>query len=97
MPRFRGLLRLVGDSPLQVVVDVEGETLELRSAGGSLGTWALADIGIRGEDDGFHLRIEGEEFVLATDDDPGFARHIGLQSASPIMRRRIGAAMHEWS
>lgn len=78
-----------------VTIDVEREQLTLRAGENHIGTWPLSAIGVRGLDDGFHLRIEGEEIVITTDDDPGFARSIGLQSASPILRRRMGGSLHE--
>lgn len=93
MGRFQGSLRLRDeDGPgLSVVIDLEGETLSIRSGESVIGTWPLSDVGIRGEDDGFHLRVDGEEVVVTTDDETGFALAVGLRSASPRMRRRIAA------
>lgn len=80
---------------VRVVIDLNDEQVLIKSAGGVLGRWPLDDIGIRGDDDGFHLRIEGEQAVFMSDDDVGFAVAIGLNSASPRLRRRMGAALHE--
>lgn len=99
MVEFTGQLRLPHESGrepgLKVVVDLIDEKLEIRSGPSLIGSWPMSEVGIRGEDNGFHLRIEGEELILEMDDDPGFALAIGLHSASPIMRRRIMAALHE--
>ena len=97
MSEFTGHLLLqdrVG-TRVQVTIDIEAERLTLRVGSKFIGSWALADVGVRGEDDGFHLRIEGEEVVLTTQDDPAFARIIGLHSASPILRRRMGGSLNE--
>lgn len=93
--QFDGLLRMKGEaSPgVRVTIDLQRGRLAIHAAGSELGVWSLDDVGVRGEDDGFHLRIEGEEVVMTTSDDPGFALAIGLTSASPRLRRRIGAAL----
>ena len=97
MAEFGGHLHLLdrGQTRLRVSIDLDEERLTIRAGSSLIGTWALSEVGVRGEDDGFHLRLEGEEVVISTNDDPSFARLIGLHSASPIMRRRIAGAMHE--
>lgn len=97
MTEFGGHLHLLdqGQTQIRVSIDLDDERLTIKAGSKVLGTWALPEVGVRGEDDGFHLRLEGEEVVISTDDDPSFARLIGLHSASPIMRRRISGAMHE--
>ncbi len=80
---------------VRVVIDLDDETVQIRSAAGILGRWPLDDVGVRGDDDGFRLRIEGEQAVFVSDDDVGFAIAIGLHAASPRLRRRMGAALHE--
>ena len=57
----------------------------------------MDEVKIKGEDDGFHMYVEGEELLVRTEDDARFALSIGLHSASPIMRRRISAGLHERS
>jgi hypothetical protein len=97
MGEFHGSFRMVYDGApgMRVVIDLDQEQILIKSEAGVLGRWPMGDIGIRGEDDGFHLRIEGEEAVFASDDDVGFARAVGLQAASPRLRRRMGASFHE--
>lgn len=93
MSRFRGAMRLKGDitAEIAVTVDLTVDRIVLSTADEIIGSWRLGDIGIRGEDDGLHFRIEGEEAVIHTDDDAGFALAIGLRSASPRLRRQMAA------
>lgn len=97
--RFAGALRIPGEggSGLHVVVDVEGGCLSIRAGDEVLGTWSLDDVMVRSEDNGFHLKVEGEEVILATEDDGRFALSIGLKSASPRVRRLMGAALRAGS
>jgi hypothetical protein len=97
MGEFHGSLRMAYEvnEGVRVVIDLDQEQILIKSDTEVIGRWPLAEVGIRGEDDGFHFRIEGEEAVFSSDDDVGFAMAIGLQSASPRLRRRMGAAFHE--
>ena len=79
------------DEPLDVVIDLENERMLIRSRSMVLGEWSLKDVGVHSENDGFHLRIEGEKVILTTQDDAGFATEIGLRSASPRLRRLMAA------
>jgi hypothetical protein len=81
------------ETGVDVIVDIVSETLSIKAGDQVLGTWPLSAVGIRGEDDGFHLRMEGEEVLLVTDDETGFAIAVGMRSASPIMRRRISRGL----
>lgn len=91
MGRYDGSLRMVTpDSPvLQVSIDLDSERMVLHTDSDVLGDWALEELLIRGEDDGFHIRVEGEEAIIQTNDDPGMALEIGLRSASPRLRRQM--------
>jgi hypothetical protein len=86
-------MRLKSDVTQQigVTVDLTVDRIVLSTADAVIGSWRLGDIGVRGEDDGIHFRIEGEEAVIRTDDDAGLALAIGLQSASPRLRRQMAA------
>lgn len=97
MGEFHGSLRMAHEASegVRVVIDLDQEQILIKSETDVIGRWPLEEVGIRGEDDGFHFRIEGEEAVFSSDDDVGFAMAIGLQSASPRLRRRMGAAFHE--
>ncbi len=90
-----GVVRIAGDvAPgIRVEIHLEREELSLVSAGGPLGTWPLDSIGISARVDGFHLRVEGEELVLSTNDDARFALAVGLRSSSsPRLNRQLAAA-----
>ena len=93
MGRYDGSLRMSepGSPSLRVVVDLTGERMLLHTGATVIGDWALRDLLIRGEDDGFHIRIEGEEAVIHTSDDPGMALELGLRSASPRLRRLMAS------
>lgn len=93
MGRFDGSLRMEGEdaSGLDVVLDLENERMLIRTEHTVLGEWSMSDVGIRSENDGFHMRIEGEQVVITTSDDAAFAIEIGLQSASPRLRRLMAS------
>lgn len=93
MGHFEGSLKMQGETGtgINVEIDLENERLLIKTQSVVLGEWALTDVGIQSADDGFHLRIEGEQVILSTTDDAGFAMEIGLQSASPRLRRLLGA------
>ncbi|HKX74456.1 MAG TPA: hypothetical protein VJR05_03620 [Acidimicrobiia bacterium] len=91
-----GVVRIAGDvAPgIRVEIHLEREELSLVSAAGPLGTWPLESIGISARTDGFHLRVEGEELILSTNDDARFALAVGLRSSSsPRLNRQLAAAL----
>lgn len=91
MGRYDGSMRMADpDSPvLDVLIDLTDERMLLHTASRVLGDWRLEDLLIRGEDDGFHIRVDGREAIITTNDDPGMALEIGLRAASPRLRRRM--------
>ena len=93
MGHFEGSLKMQGETGtgINVEIDLEHERLLIKTRSTVLGEWSLSDVGIQSANDGFHLRIEGEQVILTTTDDAGFAIEVGLQSASPRLRRMIGA------
>jgi hypothetical protein len=93
MGRYDGSLRMANpDSPvLQVMIDLTEERMLLHAGSDVLAEWSLDELLIRGEDDGFHVRVEGEEAIIHTNDDPGLALELGLRSASPRLRRQMAA------
>lgn len=93
MGRYDGSLRLkqTDADALEVLVDLTDERLLLHTGTSVIGDWPLSELLIRGEDDGFHLRVEGEEVVVKTNDDVGLAIELGLRSASPRLRRQMAA------
>lgn len=91
MGRYDGSMRMTTpESPvLEVLVDLTEERMLLHTDSDVLGDWSLDELLIRGEDDGFHVRVEGEEAIIHTNDDAGLALELGLRSASPRLRRQM--------
>lgn len=91
MGRYDGSLRMTTpEGPvLDVLIDLTAERMLLHTSSKVLGDWSLDGLLIRGEDDGFHIRVEGEEVIIHTNDDPGLALELGLRSASPRLRRQM--------
>ena len=90
-----GTVRMMGEaeSTIHVEIHLEDEELRLVSAHGELGRWPLSDIGVAAKLDGFHLRIEGEELVVSTNDDARFAIALGIRSSSsPRLNRLLAGA-----
>lgn len=97
MGRYQGMLRLAhaADSPVRVELDLEDERVTIRAGSALIGEWSISELGIRGQDDGFHMRAGGDEMIVDLTEDVAFALEIGLHSASPRLRRRMGAAFNE--
>mgnify|MGYP001179507858 FL=1 len=95
--RMTGTVRMAGDDAggVTVRIHLEDETLTLLAAGGAeIGTWPLSEVEVSPQPDGFHLRIEGEEVILTTDDDVRFALALGV--ATPASRlARVMARLRE--
>jgi len=90
-----GTVRMMGqaESAVRVEIHLEDEELRLVSTHGELGRWSLSDIGVAAKLDGFHLRIEGEELVISTNDDARFALALGIRSSnSPRLNRLLAGA-----
>lgn len=90
-----GTVRMVGESEagIRVEIHLDDEELRLVSRYGELGRWPLSDVGIAAQLDGFHLRIEGEELVISTNDDARFALALGIRSSnSPRLNRLLAHA-----
>ncbi len=91
MREFPATLRLPGERGpgLSVTVFLDGDTIAIRTGSVDLGTWTRRDVILYAEDDGIHLRAEGEEVILHTDDDALFAVELGLRHGPPTLRRRM--------
>lgn len=95
MSTYEGTLRMVGeDGPgLPVVIDLRDDRLGIRAGGAEIGDWSRDEVRINAEEDGIHLRAEGEEIVLDLARDAEFAVEAGLRAAPPILRRRMAQLM----
>jgi hypothetical protein len=90
-----GTVRIAGEPEAGVHVEIhlEHEELRLVSGYGELGRWPLSELGIAAKLDGFHLRIEGEELIVSTNDDARFALALGIRSSnSPRLNRLLANA-----
>lgn len=89
----RGVVQLRGTSKrVPVTVRADQHHLWVASGDDVIGDWDVSNIGIQALNDGFSLKVEGEEILLKTDDDPGIAEEIGMMAASPRLARRLAAS-----
>jgi hypothetical protein len=88
-----GNVRMRGDIGPGVDVIIRAESGRLRVVSGNelIGDWNLADLGINALQEGFNIKVEGEEFVLRTSDDVAFAEELGLTAVSPRLGRLLAA------
>ncbi|HEX2420099.1 MAG TPA: hypothetical protein VHL55_00740, partial [Acidimicrobiia bacterium] len=90
-----GTVRMAGETQtgIRVEIHLDKETMSLVSPYGVLGSWPLSRMGIASRVDGFHLKVEGEELVLSTNDDVAFALAVGIRSTtSPRLNRQLAHA-----
>jgi hypothetical protein len=80
------------DSAVPVTVQVSPDLLILLSGEETIGRWESSSLGIVALNSGFAIRVEGEEFLLRTDDDAGVADSLGLATASPRLARLVAAS-----
>lgn len=96
--QMSGKVRMADDTAGGVTVQVHlgDETITLLAAGGTeIGTWPLSEVGIASRPDGFHLRIEGEEVILTTDDDARFALELGITTPTNRLARMMAKLRDE--
>ena len=90
MGTYNGRLEMpdVTERPLDIHIDLDRESLEMRTSGGNeIGTWPLEQVHITGRDDGFTFQINGIPAWVRTNDDGAFATEVGLRWAPPRLRR----------
>ncbi|MGA7272285.1 MAG: hypothetical protein WB239_14535 [Acidimicrobiia bacterium] len=98
--QLNGSVKMAGDNGVGVEVQIhlEEETLALVSFNGSeIGRWSLDQVGISSRPDGFHLRLEGEEIVLRTEDDARFALALGVTTPTNRLARQMARLRDEAS
>lgn len=97
MPTFDGSLRMPGEPGpgLNVVIDLNEETIGLRASSGELGRWPKSQVRLNALPDGFHLRADGEEVILNIGEEARFAVAYGLTSAPPDLRRKMSSIMRD--
>lgn len=80
MPEFQGKMRLSAN-PFDLVgadIEVSAGNLALIVSDHEIGQWPLETVSIDAELDGFHMRVEGEEFVFTTREADEFAAAVGI-------------------
>jgi|FLYL01.1.fsa_nt_gi hypothetical protein len=97
MPDFSGQLRLPHEhgQGVRVHIDLTDDRIRITSGPVEIGDWPVAEVSVAAKEDGFHLMAEGEEVVVRTDDDPGFAVALGVRNAPPLLRRKISERLRE--
>lgn len=85
MSSYTARLQLPGRTriPMSVNVDVSGETLTLIADDKKIGVWRLSEIEVNPRSDGFHIRIDGEEAILAISEAARFASEVQLSMPTP--------------
>ena len=80
MPEFQGKMRLSAN-PFDLVgadIEVSAGNLALIVSDHEIGQWPLETVSIDAEPDGFHMRVDGEEFVFTTREADEFADAVGI-------------------
>jgi hypothetical protein len=97
MGTYFGALRVPGERGpgLGVVIDLTDSRIRIAAGSAEIGDWTRDEVRVHADDDGFHLRAEGEEVILDLTEDARFAVDYGLRSAPPLLRRRMAALMRD--
>ena len=80
VPEFRGKVRLTAN-PLDLIgadIDVSDGSLALIVSNQEVGDWPLHSVAVESAIDGFHVKVDGEEFIFSTRDADAFAAAIGI-------------------
>ncbi len=96
MEHYEGMLRLAGDfsPPIKVTIDLtDDQELRIATPDMEIGEWDLSEVAIKALDDGFHVLSDGEELVITTSDDAGFALAVGIRNAPVHLRKQISTLM----
>lgn len=79
-------------SGLAVMVLADEGRLRILSGDELVGEWDISDIGVQALQDGFAIRVEGEEFVLRATDEVGLAEEMGLVAVSQRLARKVAVS-----
>lgn len=88
-----GTVRLRDESGpgLAVRIAVDQERLRLTAGDEPVGDWSIHEMGVHALNEGFIIRVEGEELVLISGDDAALAEELGLVAATPRLARKVAA------
>lgn len=101
MSSFDAKLRVPGHTrlPVSVVVDISDEVLSVTTGDKPLGDWPLSSLHFSAQSDGFHVRLDNQDVVLAVDDSARFALELGAagqhRERTGISRRLAGITPDE--
>ncbi|HKY47254.1 MAG TPA: hypothetical protein VJQ79_04635 [Acidimicrobiia bacterium] len=91
MPEFQGKMRLSAN-PFDLVgadIEVSEGSLALIVSDHEIGEWPLEKVAIDSAIDGFHMTVDGEQFVFTTAEADAFAAAVGI-SRSGARRKKSG-------
>lgn len=91
MPEFQGKMRLSAN-PFDLVgadIEVSEGNLALIVSDHEIGEWPLEKVAIDAGIDGFHMTVDGEQFVFTTTEADAFAAAVGI-SRSGARRKKSG-------
>jgi hypothetical protein len=84
MSSFNARLRMPGSRlPLGVEVDIVNERMTVASGDSEVASWPLERLDVTLRSDGFHIRVDGEELVLAVPETKSFAAALGMSDKTP--------------
>jgi len=69
-------------------IEVSEGSLALIVSDHEIGEWPLDEVAIDSEVDGFHMRVDGEEFVFTTKEAAAFAEAVGISKAPAGSRKK---------
>ncbi len=73
-------------------IEVTEGNLALIVSDHEIGQWPLETVSIDAEPDGFHMRVEGEEFVFTTREADAFAAAVGISRFGARTKKQVRAA-----
>ena len=91
MPEFQGKMRLSAN-PFDLVgadIEVSAGNLALIVSDHEIGQWPLETVSIDAELDGFHMKVDGEEFVFTTPEADAFAAAVGVSRFGAPTKRSV--------
>ena len=94
MRSFQGKMKLSAN-PAESVgagIEVVAGSLTLIVSDAEVGVWPLEKVGVEVEEDGFHVQVDGEEFVFVTREAEEFARAVGVLDQPTDRRKKPKAA-----
>ncbi len=81
MTVFEGSIRIAGagEAGLSASLAVDAGRLVVTSQDHEIGDWSVEELVVERRDDAFHIKVEGEELVVAVADPAGFSAGLGIK------------------